>query len=519
MSNDASTSFVLDRYTTMGDLTQVFRRTLRSGNLLLALVLATCAGYLTFYGRPGAFTFMLIAAGTMAALFVWRGNGIGVPIMPMLAVQHLMTYGLPVITQHPDVYRYPADMVSEAGVDVFSFLGAMTLSWWLCMTAMHPSPPTAYCLKNIDREGLAGLSKLGFGLVAGATGYLLLQSLGLTGFIFSILPGGSYPIIAAATSMANACGFFLSAMIVSAGGSARWTRPVFWLLLALNCIITASGFLLSGATISLLAAMIGIIWSTGRVPKRFVLITFTALSFFNLGKFTMRERYWHIEESERVTRDFGLLEMPATYAEWAEASWIALIGGEKEDPSVASFKDEKKKESQSIVERLNNLQNLLYVIDAMEEGNTPPLGGSTYTLIPPLLIPRILWPDKPRSHEGQVLLNTHFGRQDLAGTFMTYIAWGLLPEAHGNFGAIFGALALGAALGVFAAYIENVTARKPVLSAEGFMAFALFLGLANSFEMVSSVMVTSIFQAVMLIGASCLPFVKRQSVGPRPAAA
>ena len=121
----------------------------------------------------------------------------------------------------------------------------------------------------------------------------------------------------------------------------------------------------------------------------------------------------------------------------------------------------------------------------------------------------ILWPDKPRSHEGQVLLNVHFGRQDLSSTFETYIAWGLLPEAFGNFGPVAGSAALGAFLGLFFACIDRVTARKLLVSMEGFLSLTLMISLMNSFEMVASVFITSTFQAFVVVVVSSAPFVRK----------
>jgi hypothetical protein len=118
-----------------------------------------------------------------------------------------------------------------------------------------------------------------------------------------------------------------------------------------------------------------------------------------------------------------------------------------------------------------------------------------------------LWPDKPRAHEGQVQLNVHFGRQDLKSTFTTYVAWGLLPEAYGNFGSIWGGVILGLSLGLFFAWAEVVTAMKPLLSLEGLITFALFMELTVSFEMVASVLVTALFQSGVIIALACIPFV------------
>jgi hypothetical protein len=153
---------------------------------------------------------------------------------------------------------------------------------------------------------------------------------------------------------------------------------------------------------------------------------------------------------------------------------------------------------------------------AVVSEHVSPLGGSTYWIIPALLTPRIIWPEKPRTHEGQVMLNVHYGRQTEEETQTTYIAWGLLPEAYGNFGPIFGAVFLGCVLGFFCAWVESFTAFKPLLSVEGMCAFGFLVGIATSFEMVASVLVTSQFQAVVTTFMACLPFLRRMRVGSRP---
>ena len=108
-----------------------------------------------------------------------------------------------------------------------------------------------------------------------------------------------------------------------------------------------------------------------------------------------------------------------------------------------------------------------------------------------------------------MLLNVSFGRQDLESTFETYIAWGLLPEAYGNFGSAFGSIALGLAFGLICAWIENFSTHKLLLSLEGLISFSVLLDLMNSFEMVASVFVTSLFQGLIVLVAASLPFVER----------
>lgn len=505
----------LDRYTTMGDLTASVRMVLKRGNAFAIALLAIESAYLAASNSPGATAFALIAAGVAIALLTWTARGIGLPLMPMFVVQHFIAYSLPIMVHHPILERYPADFVLTAGLDVFAFLCAFAFTWRMFMQVLQPAPPRAFALEGVDRHGVQGLKRLGFSLILIATAFLVLQSFGLTAIILNLLPSGAYPVFWAALSATSTCGFFLVSMILSASATPGWQRLAFWSLLTVNCLISASGFLLSAAATTIVSVMIGQFWSTGRISARFIIGVLAALSFLNIGKFTMRERYWHRDSDGGAAAPAQTLaNLPAYYLEWSRASYDALVGEGSTSFSARGFADATPDpaEGQTLFERINNLQNLLFVIDATEAGNIPTLNGATYALIPPLLIPRMFWPDKPRTHEGQVRLNTHFGRQDLESTFTTYVAWGLLPEAHGNFGPIGGAITLGFVLGLFCAWMENLTTRKPILSLEGFVAFAVFLGMATSYEMVASVMITSIFQSVIPIAVACLPFVRRMTV-------
>jgi hypothetical protein len=509
----------LDRYTLMGDLTENVKTMIRRLFFRFTVLLGLAVAYLFFSGNPGALAFAYIAAGSAIALRVWAGLAIGVPLLPMLVIQQLVINGLPILSNHDILRQYPAEFIASAGLQVLVFALALIGGWRLALQMIQPADGRAYVLVGIDRDGVAGLSRLGFGLVGGATLFLVLQSLDLSNFIFELLPSGSYPIVGAVTAAASASGFFLLSMILGSGDMAPVSRTFFWAIMALNCMISASSLLLSSAAVVIASVIIGLFWSRGQLPWRFIVVVMCMLSFFNSGKYEMRGRYWQSPDEEAPPAS-GLTQLPAFYAEWTQAGFKSLTGGgDDEDPAtLAARQGRGAKGEQSLFDRLNNLQNLLFVIDATEVGKVPPIDGKTYAIIPPLLVPRILWPSKPRTHEGQIQLNVHFGRQDLQSTITTYIAWGMLAEAYGNFGAIKGALLVGLAMGIFFAWGEAYTARKPLMSTEGLVAFAIFLGLANSYEAVASVAVTAIFQSLIPIIAACAPFVQRKTL-VRPAEA
>jgi len=497
-----------DRFALVGDIAASVRRLLNRSLLPIAGVLGAVTLYLIIANRPGAACFGLIAGGTCAVFFAWKEGGIGIPLLPAFALQHFLAYSLPVLTRNEVVMAYNPDYLTKAGEEVLIFFGALIVAWTVGMRTFRPSPPISYILTDFNRDGGRKIKSAGFALAGSATAYLVLQAAGVTDPIIAALPAGSGSAANALVSAAGTCGFFLVAMLAGGGDLKRTERAAFWLLLFINCFVSAASFLLSTVIYIIFSVVAGLFWSSGRVPWRFLTVVFLALGFLNVGKYAMRDRYWHIniEGTDPIT-SFSLSQMPATYTEWVGASLDAISG--KEAPVTWRTADERQVDSHSLLDRINNLQNLLYVIDVMDRRHIPPLGGETYALVPPLLLPTLLWPNKPHAHAGQVRLNVYFGRQDMLSTYSTYVAWGLLPEAYGNFGPVWGGVVLGVALGLFFAWLENATARKMVLSLEGFLGFAVFLGMANSIEMVASVLVPSIVQAIEPIIVAALPFVRR----------
>jgi hypothetical protein len=503
----------IDRYTEMRSLCERVRKTMRRMVIPLAVVIALELLNMLVHGRSGVGALALMGASSCIALVIWSSSAIGLPLLPFMVLQTLVVYGVPIVANHDVLASYPPEFIFSAGTEVLAFNLALALSWSLAMRVLRPSPPVSYVLQDFNRKGVSGWSTMGFAMVGGVTFIEALQGLGLMDAFYNALPSGIDSILNTLLSVASACGFFLVAMVIGGGGVSPTQKFLFWILLVANSMISAAGLLLASAAANLITVAIGLFWSSGRVPWRFLATALLLLSFFNIGKTTMRERYWSNEDSGGG--DFSLRQLPSVYAEWVGVSYDAITDNSSGSNSASPGSQSKVAKNQTLLDRIDNLQNLLFVIDAVKTEHIEPLGGATYSLIPPLLVPRVLWPDKPRSHEGQVLLNVHFGRQDLNDTFTTYIAWGLLAEAYGNFGPILGCVYLGIFLGFFFAWIENLTAKKLVVSTEGFLSLCLLISLMNSFEMVASVFVTSTFQSMAIIVLASTPFVRR-TVNPQP---
>ncbi|MCS6242832.1 MAG: hypothetical protein H2172_03090 [Opitutus sp.] len=494
---------VLDRYTQISELGGVVRGVIQRGVIPLILAAVLVPAYFFFKNDSSWLALAAMGFSTVLALGIWQSKAVGLPLLPMMAAQHLAAYGIPLLSRNETLERYSSASITQAGVEVGVFIVTLALAWRFGMELFRPRPTQCYALsafaKNEDRTRRVG----GIVLILIATGYNVLSSLQLIDFILGLLPDGTYSIFTASIKSVTMAGYFVVAMSLGSGEGKTGIRLLFWGTLILNAVIMASGILLSTVTNLFAAVVLGLFWSSGRPPWRFLILATLPLALLHLGKFEMRERYW----GERAQETFNptLQNLPKYYGEWLDSSLSNLSGS---GANQSGFVQEKKSPS-SLLARVDNLQNLLFAIEAIEGQSLPTLGGATYRLIPPLLIPRILWPDKPRTHEGQIMLNVHFGRQGIADTFNTYIAWGLLPEAYGNFGSIWGGVILGLGLGLFFAWAEVITATKPLLSLEGLITFALFMELTVSFENVASVLITALFQSGVIIALACIPFVYR----------
>ncbi|MDB6127021.1 MAG: hypothetical protein JWM35_917 [Verrucomicrobia bacterium] len=500
----------IDRFTLTSDLAMGARKMVRFAVIPVLLLSVLAAAYLLITGRPGAMAVVLMGVGASFVLFAWKNLGVSVPLTPLIAVQHLVIYGLPIVIGNETVIPYSDRLLRQSGLELLVFFVALAGGWRAGMQFIPPSEPISRALRIITMEGNRGLQRVGYSLILFTTLYYLLQSLDLFSSVVAMLPSGSESMINTLTSVAALCGFFIIALEVGSGKTSITNVIAFWFLFTVNCLLTAVGLLLSSTTGFIAAVAIGLFWGSQRVPWVFLVTVLSLLAFFSLGKYEMRTRYW--ENSEDFIPFVALQDLPSRYAEWAQVSVETLTRH-----GTTSMQQQEAAETGSVLSRINNLQNLLYVMDETETHETPLLHGATYSLIPPLLIPRIFWPDKPRTHEGQVMLNVHFGRQDLISSFRSYIAWGLLPEAYGNFGPWMGSVFLGLVLGWLGAWYERYFSNKLVISLEGFIAFTIFLGVAASFEMVASVLVTSMFQGVMVVVIACLPFVhKTRTRRPEP---
>ncbi|NJK93042.1 MAG: hypothetical protein HC904_15225 [Blastochloris sp.] len=178
--------------------------------------------------------------------------------------------------------------------------------------------------------------------------------------------------------------------------------------------------------------------------------------------------------------------------------------------TAASLPGEEEQDQSSLLERSSLMHLMLFMRDMNTRGH-PHLNGETYTIIPSLLTPRAINPDKPWSHEGTYLLNIHYGLQTREETSTTTIGFGLINEAYGNFGLL-GCLLIGVCSGTFFGWVSRWSWGMPVLS---FRSLFAVLVLASSFQTEYSmgVFVTTIFQGTIALSAFSFFFMKQRPHG------
>ena len=334
---------------------------------------------------------------------------------------------------------------------------------------------------------MAGM-KLAIGLTALTVLFFVLS---LNGLIWNMIRGdaGFYSILRSLGDICSLAGAFFGGLVVGQRDVPVFAMVTFWILMALEFFFGAAGMLLFGTIIVIVAFSIGSLMA-GRVPWKYLLTMACVLAFLNYGKFPMRAKY--LDENGTGSQ-LTLATLPSFYMEWANES-LRLMGVRGLGSREMSLTSENEV-GQSLLDRIDGMTSLLFITDIMKQDSIRPLYGATYTLIPPLLIPRFFWEDKPIVHGGQVMLNLYFGRQQtVEQTEKTFIAWGWLPEGIGNFGIWYGAIIIGLVLGFICGLAEGWSFSVQMLSVEGFVLLIFFMQIANSYETAASIFVTTAFQ-------------------------
>ncbi len=482
-----------------GEVTSRSPRLHQSGITILGSAAFLGAGHLFFSGNSDhAIIFTLLCVVALGCIWSWASRSIkGLPFLPLFLLQQGMIYAMPLVVGDENLSIISSGTLYLSAFSVVLLLLSALAGHRMGSRSAGPPPLTRWpFFRDRNITSSPRTANLCLALLGSSIAFYLTTRSGL---LYQLLPGSLWSLFPVIRTGSDAASMF-GALI---GGIALVDHPqrikavIYWVLLASIFFLSIADVLLSAATGLIIATSIGMALGRAKFPWFFLISAFAILAFLNQGKFTVRDKYW---DSETNTTRLAISQLPTFYLDWASVSAEQLLWKEDDLFEPTTAKPSKEEEGQNLLDRIDNLQILTFVVNSIESEGKPTLLGKTYALIPPLLVPRFLWHDKPRSHEGQVLLNLHFERQKTREeTEKTYIAWGLLPEAVGNFGVFFGPIFLGLLGGFVCGKLEYFSIRKELFSIEGLILLALLLKVTTSFEMVSSVFVTSTFQFLVVV--------------------
>lgn len=393
---------------------------------------------------------MMIALATFYSVYVWsRGWVLGVPILPVYALACLVYYGAPFVTGHPVIELYdPPEKMFAAGT--VSIVLVISTSIWAWIGRVVPRQ-----VRIVRQIQPGSTDRVLLACLAGACLYQLNAI-----FWFVNIPGELWGVLRAVLYTLGLVAAFALANQLGAGLLGSVAAYLFLGMLALFMILNALTFYLYTAMEIGIFALFGYFLGGGRVPWKTIALTCMIFAVLHAGKGDMRVRYWGdgADFAPESATSAGKI------VEWVEFGVANLL----REPEGSG-------DPAPLIQRASLLQMVLKA-ETETPVFVPYLDGSTYLPIPFLLVPRMLWPERPNVQETLVQLNMHYGLLTRESSETTSIGWGMIAEAYANFGTL-GCIALGILLGVFLGVTQRMCGRYPVLSARGLAGLIVLTGM------------------------------------------
>ncbi len=424
---------------------------------------------------------ILVSIASLYPMYLWcSGKALGIPIFPFFALTHLNTNAIPLLSNHPLVITYSPESQFYAAITVTIHLVIGTFFWF--KEVKYNPPPPLYYRTLVENKG----ENFFLFILAGAVFFNMYargQWFELSGGLFALIRGGILGLSILAV-------FILSYR----KGKKQLTgvkSQIFIIFMILYFVSSGAGLILRDNVGVFSVAFIAYILGSYRIPLITIIIVLACLSILHYGKNGMRSKYW-FDQGGFTLQPW---EYPAWYSEW--------IGYSLEH---FAHKEEEKESKESSPSERSSIIHMLLLAQKKSPDELPYLMGETYLILPQMILPRIIYPNKPRSHEGTYILSVHYGLQSYQDTYRTTIAWGLLAESYANFGFI-GAAGLGIILGKTYGKVARWSMNTSILSARSLFS-VLIISFAAQSEWSASVYVASLFQSSMVLVGINFVFMK-----------
>jgi hypothetical protein len=407
---------------------------------------------------------MLVLSAVPALLWA-RSGGSRFPVLEPILLLCANAYALPMLNADEQLAGYPPEVITRAGWAVLLYqISAIGVYQ---ATRGRPGEGRFWRESVITRQ----IEQLiVYGMVV-STAYV-----GLSTFA-SLVPHELESVLRAVFYGLGILCTFVSAQRWGRGEMKPGEKTVFVCTLLPLLIFMSTGLVLIGGMAFIGIALLGYVSGGKRIPWVVMAAAFAVVAILHNGKTPMRTKYW--DEGYPAPT---FTQLPAYYSEWVQYGL--------QPPG------ENKTVSRKLLER-SSLMHILCLIVAYTPDRQDYLYGKTYGYVLPQLIPRLFWPDKPRSHVATYELSVYYGLQREEDTESTTISFGLLTEAYANFGFV-GAILLGVFWGYTLKKLQLWSAFSPMFSFAGLL-MILLTAWSFSAELTMAAWVSSFEQAVVVV--------------------
>jgi hypothetical protein len=448
----------------------VFARGLDHRRRTIVVATTTAAITLAAALANNPIAYLCVALPVIVPFYLWlRGGALGMPILPVISGLYFVYYGVPMLRQQ--TIAYGPDQLIEAGATVGAFLLAASVGYWVLLRKPRRRNQAPYSISHAHIVRLVAI-----GLAAGIVFHFFIIS-GSAGALESYI-GVIRSIVYTLTSVA--CYFLGCARALGSLKGVRWAFALAAMFLLI--VLSLSNLFLVGGIMNLLAVFLGYAITAKRIPWLAFALACAVIIVFHAGKSEIRRAYW-LPQSQSL-QESSISQVPSLMTDWLTAGVDALSSGRAET---------------DVLERAS----LLHILQRVQRATPdfiPYLEGETYALLPSMLLPRFVDPDKPQSQAGLNLLSVRYGLQSIESTASTTIGWGLIAEAYANFGYV-AVIAVGVLLGALCGLLTRISVAAKPLSLPMLIVIAAALALFNV-EMDASYLLITLVQTL----ASALVF-------------
>jgi len=396
------------------------------------------------------------------------------PTFEVFMLTAIPQYALPLLAHQRQLRFYPDSLINKSCALLFFYIILAILGFSIMRKV---SPPSEVLTRPLIPEKLQRFTQLG----------LFASNLILYIYLFEgIIPSEYRKILWATIHGVGTLSIFMISRMWGSGGLSQLQKVLFILNLFSNIALYFTTIYLGTGFSMAIIAIIAYSTTRRQLPWLSIIALFSVISILQLGKGDMRVQYWNSDSVSLIRKKHDITTLPLFFGEWIGYS----LGKSRESKYSNS-------ETHSTLERASILHIFCLAVDKVPR-ETHYLNGESYLSIPILLVPRVLWPEKPMvmSSNDQLMITLGLVNPD---NIDVNIAIGMPAEAYMNFGILgLGILALVFGLGF--KYLSLLSKNTSQFSALGILAI---LATASSLqaEQNAAVWLSSLFQsAIVCIG-------------------